>query len=57
MQHKTREMYRIYILTLLCAIGFIVFHHEVFEKAQQLHRLLVNKEQANTHAQQGKSYP
>lgn len=30
-------------LTLLAAVGFVVLHHEFFEMAQQLHRLLPDK--------------
>lgn len=48
-------MYIVYImclsLTLLAAVHLVIFHHELFELSQQLHRLLSDKEQSNAQNQ------
>lgn len=44
-------------LTFLAAVDLIVFHHELFKLAQQLHRLLAGEEQTDTQNQQNKLYP
>lgn len=43
-------------LTFLAAVDLVVFHHEFFELAQQLHRLLPDKEQTDTQNQH-RPYP
>ena len=44
-------------LTLLAAVDLIVFYHELFELAQQLDRLLTDKEQTDTQNQQHEPHP